>query len=238
VKEHPIAFSTPMMRAYLSGRKTETRRIVKPQPPAECGINYPLGNESWLSEKARTPLRQHWEAWHGECFYNRPSGHLCGGHEVRSPYGHPGDLLRIKEDLRVNGTGTTAVYAADGLPVMVDGESLDWRWKRSSLPARFMPTIACRARPPVLEVRVERLQEITEEGAKAEGVPFYVPGHGTVSDQELRSEHGLWSSGSYRDGFAFAWSEIHDKPAEFGQSWKLNQWVWVVRFEPINGKED
>jgi hypothetical protein len=222
MKEHPIAFSTPMMRAYLAGLKGETRRILGGESPAcpDHGTGCPDLEFQ----------RCHW-ADRGEVWTDGWTGYRS------CPYGQPGDLLRIKEDLRVNGAGTTAVYAADGLPVMVDGESLDWRWKSSRLPARFMPTIACRARPPVLEVRVERLRAITEEGAYAEGIYDGTPCLCSAEDYVDAVRHCLRCGGrlvNLIDDFAAAWDSINGKRAP----WSADPFVWVVRFEPISSKED
>lgn len=63
MKARPILFQPEMARALWEGRKTQTRRPLKPQPPAECGIHYPLGNEPWRPPEERSPLRHHWEAW-------------------------------------------------------------------------------------------------------------------------------------------------------------------------------
>ena len=68
VKDHPILFKGRLVRAILEGRKRQTRRVIRPYPPEGCTINYGLGNETWMDEEERTPLRHLWEAWSGPVF--------------------------------------------------------------------------------------------------------------------------------------------------------------------------
>ena len=79
----------------------------------------------------------------------------------------------------------------------------------------------------VKAVRVERLQEISEEGAKAEGVEPWVPGHGPIDVR--REEPGMVMSASYRDGLEMTWNSLNAKRAP----WESNPWVWAVRFAVI-----
>ena len=68
MQEHPLLMQGPLVRATLEGRKTQTRRPIKPQPPTECSIHYMLGAEPWLPSDQQDPLSHYWEAWWGESF--------------------------------------------------------------------------------------------------------------------------------------------------------------------------
>jgi len=141
------------------------------------------------------------------------------------PRYQPGEVLAVGEKLVHFDCGTPVRYAADGVPVMRDGETPDaWPWKNDVLPSRYMPLWAARMWVQVMAVRVEQLQEITEGGACAEGVVPYVteldyPG---VIEQRISS---------YGPAFRELWEEIHG-------TWDGNLWVEVyeiMRVERPNG---
>ena len=163
VKERPIIFSSPMVRAILDGRKTQTRRVY--------------------------------------------------GKTLKCQYGVPGDRLWVREKLRPNGKGCTVVYEADGLPVMVDGESADWRWNVNSIAPRYMPRWASRITLEITDVRVQRLQEISESDAIAEGID------GTDYLSPVA-------------GFIDLWHAIHKNDGPHG--WEENPWVWAISFVVLN----
>lgn len=157
-KERPILFSTAMVQALLEGRKTQTRRIIKPQPQENGGIGF-------------HPLKP----------YARPDGGFtwtlaATGHGVSEPiycpYGRPGDRLWVRESFWQEGSYIR--YKADGRHT-----SEYARWK----PSIHMPRTACRLVLEITNVRVERLHDISAEDAMAEGVmysnhyeSFHVPG--------------------------------------------------------------
>lgn len=229
MKERPILFSAPMVRAILAGTKTQTRRVLKPQPPPECGIHYMLGNESWLPKEQRGPLRHHWEAWHGPLFNNRPKRHLCGSHTVRCPFGVPGDRLYVKEATWIwcekcpNGrtpkgrqkyrylpVGQHVVYCADHEKPTdrIDGNpSRLWRWKS----ARFMPRWASRITLEITDVCVQRVQEISSADAQAEGMESCTP----------------------YDQFRALWDSINGAK----HPWSSDSWVWCVSFKRVEATQ-
>lgn len=149
MKERPILFSAPMVRALLDGRKTQTRRILKPQP--QEGTEKVLNNPGhvfspWGSTGRRLLPDQGWEC----------------------PYGVPGDRLWVKESI-VRGYRNDmqmSRYAADGLPTEADA----WPWQRNHLSSIHCPRRLSRILLEVNHVRVERLQYISEADAAAEGV--------------------------------------------------------------------
>ncbi|WP_130888987.1 hypothetical protein [Pseudomonas sp. Sample_21] len=151
IKERPILFSAPMVRAILDGRKTVTRRACKPQPSANAHTTSAEGS----------PMGAWWET---------------GKHLNRCPFGQIGDRLYVRETCFINDFREAAVpvgeradcevhYRADGVPDF-EGEEELIRWR----PSIHMPRWASRILLEITDVRVERLQDITYEQAAAEGV--------------------------------------------------------------------
>lgn len=219
--DRPILFSGAMVRAILEGRKTQTRRVLKSPPPPECGIHYMLGNESWLDTENRTPLRHTWEAWGGPLFYGRPEGYLCGSHTVPMPYA-PGDRLWVRETW-------AAVEPNIAPPEFPDGRLFRASWpyepecKPVWKPSIHMPRWASRLTLVVKDVRVQRLQEIGEADAQAEGV--------LISErlEELGTEDWPEFPADYRDAFHVLWDSLN---AKRGYGWDVNPWVVAVTFTP------
>lgn len=217
--ERPILFSAPMVRAILEGRKTQTRRVVKLPITAtkDLGDEEYDGPQQFFVEngKIRTPLRY-------------------GSREVLSPHGGPGDRLWVREawaTLSFAPYGAHEIaelaYRADDARhhrhVTLTQEQFDpyigRRFRSGWRPSIHMPRWASRLTLDVLSVRVERLQDISEEDAKAEGVePEDVP-PGFLDSRNLDPT-------TYRGAFAALWSVINGP-----ESWDLNPWVWVVEFK-------
>jgi hypothetical protein len=194
VRERPVLFSAPMIRALLDGRKTQTRRIVKPQP-VYGSIEHLGTGWYWQPGKAR------WS--------NPASDADCAAGMIpRCPHGVPGDRLWVKETFGPCAGGI--VYRAEGGAACPDGG----RWK----PSIFMPRWASRITLELTGVRVERLQAITEEDARAEGVepaPFCKAGR--------RSELG------HVEAFEDLWDSINVDRAP----WSSNPFVWVIEFKRL-----
>lgn len=219
--ERPILFSAPMVRAILDGSKTVTRRVLNPQPPAWATV---MGWSAFtppgkMSARGTDPKHGPSEAF------------------VRLPW-QKGDTLWVRETWTSGfgreGSGSYTIFAADGVaelnershakgphynvndrpPVMV------WR------PSIFMPRWACRITVEVTDVRCERLQDISEQDAKAEGAQA-ANGH-----PELGAIIG--AGPSHREGFAQLWRAINGKRP--GCSWGDNPWVWCVSFKRINSR--
>jgi hypothetical protein len=177
VKERPILFSGPMVRAILEGRKTQTRRVIKPQPEI------------------------------GGAYWRTPGGAI--GRDVKPkycPYGRPGDLLWVRETWAINigAEPGESIYA-----YRADRERPgDWK------PSIHMPRKASRLLLRITDVRVQRVQEISDAEAIAEGC---VP---------------VWDAGvTPRDAFAELWDDIN-APRDHG--WESNPWVWAISFERSN----
>lgn len=135
-----------------------------------------------------------------------------------------GDVLGVGEPICRSGSGTT-LYSADHAPILgPDGVGwLAWRWKNSGLPGRYMPRDLCRIRLEVLEVREERLQDITDEDIAREG----------VSLRSLASLLGRAPKGppSPRSWWAQGWDAINGKTP--GANWAENPLVKVTTFRRL-----
>lgn len=204
MKARPILFSAPMIRALLAGRKAQTRRIVKMQTPKRRSL------------------------------HDFSVGGVCVG---RCPYGQPSDLLWVREtwcqptSLDPGPTFYRADYPAcvpkqfENVP---PADQLVWK------PSIHMERSASRITLRLTDVRVERLNDISEQDAIAEGLEnSFIPGHGRIkgswkvyTDERLGS---LTAVGSYRS----LWESINGKG-----SWDANPVVWALTFEVIQCNVD
>lgn len=229
MKERPILFSAPMVRAILAGTKSQTRRVVKPQPNNVPGLHHPIepyltstGNWNWVLSA---------------------TGHGTGD-PFPCPYGQPGDRLYVKEkhaflDVRksalsqfplgpqngnavgpdvwnlcveyCDGTENDA-FSVEGIKPKQTRERGEDRWR----PSIHMPRWASRVLLEITAVRVERLNEISEADAKAEGV--------TLPTRTCTMYDGIW-----RDEYRLLWESING-----AGSWAANPWVWAISFRRIN----
>lgn len=213
MKEHPILFSGEMVRAILDGRKTQTRRAVKPQPVKRGAFwEFPWGAGCSLDHMPVVP------------------GHATA---AACPYGQPGDRLWVREtwglfnDWGFCDTSLVGVqeepeewslsYRADHLDqANGDGPHTPvWR------PSIHMPRWASRITLEIVSVRVERLQEISEADAAAEGARCADPATG----REVLFDKGM---GSYRLHFRSIWQSINGP-----ESWAANPWVWCITFRRV-----
>lgn len=187
--ERPILFSAPMVRALLDGSKTQTRRVVRFDPPSGDIVE-----------------RGGWRRWHRD----DPSA------VIACPYGVPGDLLWCRETWRPHIETGMPEYRAN-----LGAVDHDLRWK----PSIYMPRWVSRITLRITDVRVQRLQEISEEDARAEGVAEPAPVHGKWCDA-TRGREGHWS---YRKPFADLWDSLNAKRAP----WSSNPFVWAIAFERV-----
>jgi hypothetical protein len=198
MKERPILFRAEMVRAILEGPKTQTRRVVKPQPL------------SVVSADGHAPLK--------EVISQVPMWPMTGPGRDRCcpcPYGVPGDRLWVREGFAYTPKGTP-FYRAD-----FDHDknlSVVGGWK----PSIHMPRWASRITLEITDVRVQRVQEIGEEDAKAEGVLRL----GATSPDLVSGNEGH----EYRISFVELWDSIN---ATRGFSWENNPWVWALTFRRV-----
>jgi len=215
----PILFSGPMVRALLDGRKTQTRRVLKPQPPKD-ELGYEIGT-------VRGPEWYH-SAVVGKDGELEPGKQVWGVYDdwgewgARVPY-MPGDLLWVRERWsdELLAPGEVYYYATaleDGLRA---DEVAEIRWR----PSIHMPRWASRITLEVTDVRVQRLQEITDEDALAEGVTK-IRDHCYVIRGFGYDLSGLCHSVPIAP-FASLWDSLN---AERGFGWDQNPWVAVTTF--------
>jgi hypothetical protein len=238
MKERPIIFSAPMVRAILAGTKTQTRRVVKPQPPEILPAYAP---------KVYWPARDR-HMTHGDpdgaayLQFERPGDYdgvhvMRGGFGFRCPYGQPGDRLWVRETWAWSGDG--AIPAFDRVRkgevwFRADPErtSPGIRWR----PSIHMPRWASRITLEVTGVRVERLQDISKAEAVAEGIERGEGFPGWYRGPLPGDSPGLVESGrKFKTPTAFPrlayralWESINGS-----NSWDANPWVWVIEFKRV-----
>lgn len=235
VKERPILFNGEMVRAILDGRKTQTRRVVNPQPHA--GVR-------------KSPFV--------------PSGLEDGhGREIKLKYGRPGDRLWVRETWQPCGPWDCLdgmhirLKADDSLfkplnpprPFLVENDGRDGLGKNGKQkwrPSIYMPRWASRISLEITDIRVERVQDISEADVWAEGVQLKASckGSGLVSIGEKHSPYDYVQTRQKNESvqdvamrawkpiphFAALWDGIN---AKRGYPWKDNPWVWVVKFKRV-----
>lgn len=221
MKERPILFNTAMVRAILDGQKTQTRRPVPEwQLPSETEGPHDQFPDNRFISVAQRDARYGFGVFGATaeaCMdnYNKGFKSLC-------PFGAIGDRLWVRETYRKYDnsnecgcsewchcpkTGTPIYFADTG---RIEDEKF--------IPSIHMPRSACRIILEITDVRVERLNEISESDAAAEG--FDIP-----------EAPGMSWKFNARHNFKFTWSNIY-------QNWGANPWVWVIEFKVLttNGK--
>lgn len=216
MKARPILMSAPMIRALLDGRKTQTRRVVKPQPLfSSCQQSFSTG----LAAIADAAFKKF-----------VPDG--C-------PYGQPGDLLWVRESLYrlgrwqqhedETGERESRWRAAEGICYHADQTELPERngfsWR--SFPSIHMPRRASRLTLELTEVRVERLQDISDADAIAEGIePVFTRAGQKCGWLDYQHEgDGMGYCTNPRESYASLWESINARG-----SWELDPWVWCLSF--------
>jgi hypothetical protein len=209
----PILFNTEMVRAILDGRKTCTRRLVKPQPKSKLCYTF-AGSDS---DTWGYPNRTAHEIWGEEFKLPNDITEEELSKRWNPPY-HTDDILYVRETwcgLPVNEAGhmrghTIYYYKADG-------ELRPKGWRGTWHPSIHMPKEAARIWLKVTDVRVERLQEITSEQICREGV-------------EVEYPHVL-NGEEKRYAFSRLWDSTIKKSDLDRYGWNASPWVWVIEFE-------
>lgn len=214
MKERSILFSGPMVRAILEGRKTMTRRVIKGIASVEWWLYGKPSND----RDGLATLR-----------VKDGSGYTPGAMATRCPYGQPGDRLWVKETFTKVGEafGGGFIYREDKMFDSCGKGGIAWSWR----PSIFMPRKASRITLEIVSVRVERLHDISEKDAKAEGAPAISFGELKQAPMSLLGGKGAaLFSASHRYGFHELWNSIN---AKRGYGWDANPWVWVVEFKGV-----
>lgn len=212
MKERPILFSGPMVRALLAGTKTQTRRVLKLRP----GFDLEQRDDGRWWPWAEHPER-------------------CDDVWMACPYGQPGDRLWVRETfckiIGQSGGWIETDYQATYTPGFRLGDSLGL--KKRWTPSIHMPRDASRITLEIAGVRVERLQDISEADAMAEGIvecPIPADDEGPrrigymVGPDDGKSGLAVTAVNAYRD----LWESINGP-----DSWDANPWVWAIEFKRL-----
>ncbi|MER3009167.1 hypothetical protein ABTW51_09225 [Serratia nematodiphila] len=226
MKERPVIFNSEMVRAILDGRKTQTRRVIAN-----------VGHDNCLPLQKRTKTKD-------GIYTHVMDAHIYG----LCPFGMIGNRIWVREtwsDVNLEGAPAVAYRADDEVYDLMENESLldedgafnyqDTRvskyqfatWHSDLIsgtegnwrPSIHMPRWASRITLEITAVRVERLNDISEEDAKAEGV---APSQHIITPTEAL----------YRVGFLKLWQSIYGE-----ESWRANPWVWVIEFRRVGGSD-
>ncbi|PJG67804.1 hypothetical protein [Acinetobacter seifertii] len=236
MKERPILFNAAMVQSILKGRKTQTRRIVKAKKGADCP------DYMWVDEYALKDViewREQNNRWFGCKEYRTLAFSDC-------PYGQIGDRLWVRETFCYAWNEDDHICDKDGNPVWdakdahiyyaASETNVEGKW----IPSIHMPRHASRILLEITKIRVERLNDISEEDSIAEGVESVViQDNISVEGGWTRADRDMWKGyknkeRAYRDtakdSFTSLWQEINGS-----DSWTQNPWVWVVEFKDIQG---
>lgn len=225
----PILFNTEMVKAILAGEKTMTRRIIKSQPKEQlkCVIQHSTSGKScWMEDNA---------------------DQLSKDFKFHKAY-EVGDILWVRE--------TWAIHDLMLKPRKLSTSNQEWfykkkfepemaphvvyladyskgAWPGAWKPSIHMPRVAARLFLKVKDIRVERLMDITEENARAEGIEWTNEGplHAHYLNHDLNASMNFKTS---KEAFSSLWDSIY---AKRGNGWDVNPWVWVIEFERVEGDQ-
>jgi len=240
MKEYPLSFKAPLINAIIDGRKIQTRRIIKGVSPEDFPYVGSFDEDGSI------------------VFSDAPGDAVLNRIQAKIPYGLPGDRIWVRETFRPEEINCTRLnhfraeitYLADKQSREVKAHMEHWRlWLESgkNKPSIHMPRWAARIILEITQVRVERLQSISEEDAKLEGVE---------SPETEREEHDynicpacggtrLYMGGSEagavfdcdclkcdtnKKRFMHLWNSLADEET----NWNANPWVWVIEFKKLN----
>jgi len=214
MKSRPILFSGAMVRAILAGTKTQTRRIISPQPTSN-------GKGTRGAEHIGGTMFRIW---------SEPLGRST---DVHCPYGKPGDLLWVRENWKMASNWDD--LAPRDMPILAMGHQ-DVRYladgdtdlSGKTRVSIHMPRWASRITLEITEIRAERLQDISGDDAIEEGIE--IPRCGCEVCAMNAPRMCPADEGSAIEAYRALWDTIN---AERGFSWESNPWVWVIAYKEI-----
>lgn len=225
--ERGMIFNAEMVRAILDGRKTQTRRPVK----------FPVHDKNLGCELAGNEL----------------AGELSAGNYLNSAFGKPGDRIWVREayrfpasldDVSPTGVGEMAVatgYRKPWAPTFYEfTDTFSDGWKGFETPPKVsdagklrpsihMPRWASRILLEITDVRVERLNAISEEDAEAEGIDMEAL-YDSQDCYDCIADHNMTGRPTVTGAFKYLWESIYGE-----EGWKSNPWVWVIEFKRVEG---
>jgi hypothetical protein len=207
-----------MVRAILDGRKTQTRRVIKPQPGPDC--------DQYDGATLTAAWKEGWVP------------------RAKCPYGMPGDILWVREGIlqshcsyQLPSGEYSGYWTNEKVEYLADDPQPEPRYLRPDhygspymlrRPSIHMPRWASRITLEITDIRVERLQDISEADARAEGCPI---GSDGIPYDPPPPELDSWQ-GYGRYSYCLLWSEING-----AGSWAENPWVWAVSFRRVDSQE-
>lgn len=205
MKEHPILFSGPMVRAILEGKKTQTRRVIH-KPERLDGLMLKGEAAQWCPYGRPGDLLWVREAWKVQPTPGCTFGDAMMGRKLSVFYGD-----ETRKDFKGGAVNASGCH--------IDFSALDYSPDRYGIwrPSIYMPRWASRLTLRITDVRVQRVQEITYGDVAAEGVDW--------ASTRIGSDNGSPA----RDAFAHLWDKLNGKRAP----WSSNPWVWAISFERV-----
>ena len=210
----PILFNTEMVLAILDGRKTVTRRLIKApvlskvEPPKKVTLKNGVANFEWNTPKT------------------------AGGFEIKMPY-QPGDILYIRETwqyIGFAGENNGYVYKASENGKLWEAETENWTWH----PSIHMPKEAARIWLKVKDVRVERLQDMSDDDCEKEGLENFC----NKCSALFSNCDTCLNDGGIKEDFKELWNSTIKKSDIDRYGWDANPWVWVIEFERCEKPEN
>lgn len=205
-KERGMIFNAPMVKAILSGQKTQTRRIVKNVSSDSCvTLKEPAKNRNGIYTHVM----------------DAPKHGLC-------PHGKVGDRIWVRETHHLDQYGYT--YKADGDWIKDMRENGAFGCDEKWTPSMHMKRCASRILLEITNVRVERLNDISEEDAISEGIDT----DGLAESQDnydCIADHNMTGRPTAKEHFSYLWQSIYGD--DNSKSWESNPWVWVIEFKRV-----
>ncbi|WP_151744530.1 hypothetical protein [Acinetobacter calcoaceticus] len=238
MKERPIIFNTTMVKAIIEGRKTQTRRLVKPQPKFFKGN---AGGHWWRCTHVQSMIRVEEEL-------QNPGEYYEGFIDEVNPFGKKGDRLWVRETFCYGHIDEFDAEHPDERELFIDQDNdlkhlhtpihKEWclregisieevLWK----PSIHMPRSASRILIEITKIRIEQLNQISSHDAVQEGL-LKLPASGRYVINQGDQYFGAVSTNP-TEVFKWMWESIYGSRA-----WELNPWVWVVEFNVIQGGDN